>query len=770
VAGVLSLADACALVAARGRLMQALPAGGGMLAVAAPEEAVAGSIVGLTDRVGIAAVNGPAAVVVSGAAEALAEVERAWQERGVRTRRLTVSHAFHSPLTEPMLDEFRAVLDRLTFRAPLLPVVSNLTGTLADPQEITRPEYWVRHAREAVRYADGVAALRAAGVGTFLEIGPQSVLTAMNADLLGEDTLAVAVQRRDRPAAQALLAALAELHVHGVPVTWPQWFTDAGAARVDLPTYAFQHERYWLGAGQARPADVSGAGLGAAGHPLLGAAVTVAGADMVVLTGRLSLATHAWLADHAVSGATVVPGTALVELAVRAGDEVGASRVRDLTIAAPLVLPATGAVRVQVRVGAADDAGTRAVAVHSQAEGDPEADWVQHAEGVLEPASADEPGGGGWPPADAAEVDVAGWYPTLAEHGLSYGPVFRGLRRVWTADDNVYAEVALPDEAATEAARFGVHPALLDAALHPVGLLSGADGSGGPRVPFAFEGVQVHASGARVLRVRLSRTGSAVRLVACDESGAAVVSVDSLVLRELTGVAAASAAARSLFEVTWQAQEVTPAGDVSGWALVGPPAGADPAAIAELPAYADVEALAASSGAAPRLLLVPAGGLRRARHVEEETLPVDAEARANDPDAVRAATSQVLATVRSWLAADGLADSRLVVVTRGAVSAGAGDRVSDLAGAAVWGLLRSAQSEHPGRIVLADVDGAVDAGLLDVLATVADEPVAFGGQVAVRAGEVFVPRLVRAVAPAAAETPSLGEGAVLVTGGTGALG
>ncbi|MEH0975043.1 SDR family NAD(P)-dependent oxidoreductase, partial [Micromonospora sp. CPCC 205546] len=750
VAGVLSLADACALVAARGRLMQALPAGGGMLAVAADEAAVVESLAGLGDRVGIAAVNGPAAVVVSGAVDALDEVERAWRERGVRTRRLTVSHAFHSPLMEPMLAEFRAVLDGLSFAAPLLPIVSNVTGALAG-DEIRTPEYWVRHVLEAVRYADGVTALREAGVDTFLEVGPQSVLTAMNADLLAEGALAVAVQRRDRPAPQALLHALADLHVHGVPVTWTQWFTDAGAARVDLPTYAFQHQRYWLGGGQARTADVSGAGLGVAGHPLLGAAVTVAGADMVVLTGRLSLATHAWLADHVVSGVVIVPGTALVELAVRAGDEVGASRVRELTVAAPLVLPEGGAVRVQVRVGAADEAGTRVVAVHSQSEGDPEAEWVHHAEGVLEPASADEPGVGEWPPVGASEVDVAGWYPTLAEHGLTYGPVFQGLRRVWTADDGVYAEVALPDEAATEAARFGVHPALLDAALHPIGLLPGSEGSGGPRVPFAFEGVQVHASGARVLRVRLTRTGSAVRLVAGDESGAAVVSVDSLVLRELTGVPAAGAAGRSMFEVAWQAEEVSPAGDASGWALVGAPVGVD------LPAYGDVEALAAA---------VDAGQVSAPTRL---VLPVDASGAAV-PDGVRTATSHVLATVQSWLAADVLAESRLVVVTRGAVSVGADDRVVDLAGAAVWGLLRSAQSEHPGRIVLADVDGDVDAGLLGVLAAVADEPVAFGGQVAVRSGAVFVPRLVRAVASSSADGAVVGDGAVLVTGGTGALG
>ncbi|MFG3702801.1 type I polyketide synthase, partial [Micromonospora sp. NPDC047620] len=247
VAGVLSLEHACALVAARGRLMQALPAGGGMLAVAASEAEVLATLDALTDRLGVAAVNGPTSVVVSGAVEALDEVERVWRERGVRTRRLTVSHAFHSPLMEPMLARFRAVLGRLTFSAPVLPVVSNVTGALADGEEIRTVDYWVRHVREAVRYADGVTALRAARAGTLLEVGPQSVLTAMAADILPADdgVLSVPTQRRDRPETHALLAALAELHVHGVPVAWAQWFTDTGAARVDLPTYAFQHERYW---------------------------------------------------------------------------------------------------------------------------------------------------------------------------------------------------------------------------------------------------------------------------------------------------------------------------------------------------------------------------------------------------------------------------------------------------------------------------------------------------------------------------------------------
>ncbi len=357
-------------------------------------------------------------------------------------------------------------------------------------------------------------------------------------------------------------------------------------------------------------------------------------------------------------------------------------------------------------------------------------------------------------PAGASEVDVAGWYEALAGHGLAYGPVFQGLRRLWSGDGEVYAEVALPEDAAGEAGRFGVHPALLDAALHPTALLLSGDEPSGPQVPFAFEGVQVHASGARMLRVRLSRSGSGVRLAACDEAGAPVVSVDSLVLRELSGVVAPDAAARSLFELAWQADEAATIGDTSGWALLA--AGETPAGLPDLPSFPDVAALVASveasSAETPRALLLP--------------LPV-IEAHTDVPASVRVLTAEVLATVQAWLAAGALADSKLVVVTRGAVAVRSGDRVSDLAGAAVWGLLRSAQSEHPGRIVLADVDGDLDAAALGALATAAGDP--SGGQAAVRSDAVFVPRLVRSSAPATAEV-TVGDGSVLVTGGTGALG
>ncbi|WP_254712008.1 type I polyketide synthase, partial [Streptomyces sp. TRM64462] len=265
VAGVLTLEDASALVAARGRLMQALPAGGAMVALGAPEAEVLPLLEGLGDRVSVAAVNGPASVVLSGEEQAVLAVAEKVKAAGHRTKRLTVSHAFHSPLMEPMLDAFRAVVEGLEFRAPAIPVVSNVSGALAG-EELLTPEYWVRHVREAVRFADGVRTLAGLGATTFLEIGPDAVLTAMAAETL-DDAEAIAVvpgQRRSAAEAVTLVSALGRLHGRGAAVDWRAFYEGSGARRVELPTYAFQRERYWLA--DDGTAAASGAGDGTAGE------------------------------------------------------------------------------------------------------------------------------------------------------------------------------------------------------------------------------------------------------------------------------------------------------------------------------------------------------------------------------------------------------------------------------------------------------------------------------------------------------------------------
>ncbi|WP_162231721.1 polyketide synthase dehydratase domain-containing protein [Allosalinactinospora lopnorensis] len=263
-----------------------------------------------------------------------------------------------------------------------------------------------------------------------------------------------------------LVLGMAAAYVRGVGVDWSAFFAGRGASRVELPTYAFQRQRYWLQE-QATGADATSMGLDSAGHPLLGAVVASLDSDGVVLTGRLSVETQPWLADHDVLGRVLLPGTAFVELALRAGDEVGCDRIEELTLRAPLVLPQHGGTRVRVAVAASDESGARTVSVHSRAEDAVDAAWVLHAEGVFAAGSLTSSfDWGEWPPQGAVSVGVEGVYERLLERGYTYGPVFQGLRAAWRRGEELFAEVALSEQARADAGRFGLHPALLDAAVH----------------------------------------------------------------------------------------------------------------------------------------------------------------------------------------------------------------------------------------------------------------------------------------------------------------
>ncbi|MEU0300603.1 type I polyketide synthase [Streptomyces sp. NPDC006175] len=719
VAGVLSLADACALVAARGALMQALPTGGSMIAVAAAEEEVLPLLAGLEDRVSIAAVNGPSAVVLSGDEQAVQELAAEFAGRGTETRRLRVSHAFHSPLMDPMLGAFRAAVQELDFRAPQIHVVSTSAPEAAGAEVLRSPDHWTDQVRRPVRFHAAVRTLHSQGVSTFLELGPGGVLTAMVQDCLSDvaqTIAAVPTLRRDRSEPQAVVSALARLHVRGVPVDWAALFEGSGAQKVDLPTYAFQRRRYWLDpAGTTQ--DAGAAGLTDAAHPLLRGTVTLPDSDGVLATGRLSVATHGWLADHMVGGQVLVPGTALVEAVVRAGDEAGYPVLEELVIEAPLVLPGHAAVQLQVAVSAPDATGRRPVGIHSRPAGtDPDAPWTRHAGGLLAAAggTAPLPGSGEWPPEGARRVDSDHFYPSMAEAGYEYGPAFRGLRAVWNRGEEIFAEVDLPEEHEDEARQFGLHPALLDAALHAAsfGALGGM-GQGKLLLPFAWAGVTLHASGACALRVKVTPAGpDAFALEAADADGAPVMSVESLAFRPVPAdqLQTGPATYDRLFQVDWPAVALPEHPDLSQQLeyadLTGAPHGQGPARVRDL--------------------------LGRALHA-----------------------------VRSWLDEDRPATARLVVLTRDACLPG-----TDPAAAAVWGLVRAAQSENPDRIVLADIDTEEDSRRALPRAVASGE-----AQLAIRAGEARVPRLARVPAEAPAEGRPLDrQGTVLITGGTGTLG
>ena len=643
VAGVLSLSDACRLVAARGRLMQALPPGGAMVAVRASEAEVAEHI---SDGVDVAAVNGPESVVLSGDEDAVLAVARRWKHQ-----RLRVSHAFHSHRMEPMLDEFATVARQLTYRQPEIPIVSTVTGTTSD---LAEPGYWVRQVRDTVRFADSVRHAEEQGVTTFFELGPDATFPDL-----------VPTQHRKRPALHTLATAVGHAYVRGIPLDWRAIYPDAHT--VPLPTYPFQRSRYWLDAGTTGdPADL---GLRPADHPLLGASVTLAEDGGQVLSGRLSARAQPWLADHVVGGQVLFPATAFIELAHHAGAD---GRVEELTLHAPLRIEERDAVVLQVTVAAADEHGRRTVRVHSRPDGG--TSWTGHATGTLAPPehgpTADLTG---WPPA-GAPVDGADLYATLAELGYEYGPAFRGLRAAWVVGSTVHAEVELPDDVASSG--FGLHPALLDAALHAMGLTPMADDRR-TRVPFLWRGVSLHATGARALRARLTPIGDdEVRVELADTTGRPVATIESIVLRP---VSAAGPRTDGLHRLEWQ------------------PVTADPAELD----LVEVDDLTELGDRVPDVVL----------------------ARITETD-VHEATERTLALLQTWLRVERLARSRLAVATR-----------DTIAGAAVGGMVRSAQAEHPDRFTLIETAGTTDRR--DVLAALASgEP-----QVRAGAGELAVPHV-----------------------------
>ncbi|MFJ3980241.1 type I polyketide synthase, partial [Streptomyces sp. NPDC090021] len=617
---------------------------------------------------------------------------------------------------DSVLADFRTMLETLTFRGASVPVVSNLTGELATDDQLCDPGYWVDHIRHAVRFADGIRTLRSQGTTTYLEIGPNAVLTPAIATTLGDDErvrVLAALRRQAADESVSALAALADAHACGaLSVDWQALHGPAPVNPLALPTYAFQGERYWLEQA-ATAGDLSRLGLdGDGSHPLLAAAVELGDEQGLLLTGRLSLRTHPWLADHAVGGQVLLPGTAFVELALHAGDRSGCGVLDELTLEAPLFLPARGAVQLQVAVKAPEADGRRAVTVLSRPHRGPgtggvDAPWTRHASGVLaeEPVGFEAaPAAGAWPVPDAEAVPLDDAYAVLAGLGYGYGPVFQGLTGLWRRGDELFAEVRLPSEASGAADAFGLHPALLDAALHPFVLADATTaGSGGaPRIPFSFSGVRLHAVGADSLRVRIAPTGdSTAALTLTDGTGAPVAEIAELMVRPLA-TGARTDSGNGLLALGW----------------------------VPLP-------LDAASGEAP-------AGL--------------AEYEVTAGQSVHATTAAALSRVQEWLGEDD--EGVLVVRTR--------DVAGDLAGAAVQGLVRSAQAEHPGRFVLLDTDGT------DVPAQALASAVAAGEtQLAVRDEELSAARLV----PVAVEGSGVGDrpvfragGTVLITGGTGALG
>jgi acyl transferase domain-containing protein/NADP-dependent 3-hydroxy acid dehydrogenase YdfG/acyl carrier protein len=716
VAGALSIADAARVVALRSKLIATLAGNGGMASVTMPLADLESRLARWSGRLSVAAVNGPSSVTVSGDRDALAELLDDCAAEQIWAKAVPVDYASHSAHIEAIE---ASLLDQL---APIRPTSTDLvfcstvTGRPVDTATLDAG-YWYRNLRRTVRFQEGVTELLDRGFRTLLEMSPHPITTI---------ALEQTVEGAGHDPRQILISGSLRRDNGGpaefltalgrVHCTGGHVDWAAAGAPVSLPTYPFQTRRYWAEPAR-RTGDLSGAGLASTDHPLLAASVPLADRAGLLFTGTLSTSAQPWLADHVVGEVVLVPGTVFVELALHAAAEAGCDEVRELVIEAPLVVAEDAAVTVQVLLGEADDDGSRPVTIHArQSDVD---EWTRHASGSIGiaegPATAPN-----WSTAGARPVELGDLYDRLADRGLGYGPAFQGLRSAWQQGDTVLAEVALGEEPAH---RFAIHPALLDAAFHAkLTGIADADTQGTALLPFTWTGVRVYQPGTDALRVRLSDAGQdAVAMTGLDESGALAVSVESVAVRPISlSQLTRPATSDSLFDIDWVPVAANWSGDVH---------------VVDLPT--------------------------------EEGEPL--------PAAVRRSTAWALDLLQRWLSDESRAQTRLVIHTNGGLAT---DR-PDLAAAAVWGLVRSAQSEHPDRITL------LDAADFDPALLAADEP-----QLAVRDGALLAPRLHRInpaepparpnpagtqLNPPGARPDPVGSplnpvGTVLITGGTSGIG
>lgn len=780
VAGVFTLADAARFVVLRGRLMQAISSPGAMLAIEAREAQVLETLAGLEGRVTVGAVNAPNSIVISGDTDAVLDVGEIWKTRGARTARLNVSHAFHSPHIAAIVDDLRALAASIPLKPPAVPIVSTVTGLILTDDEACSAAYWADQAKLAVRFADAVSFLEKQGVSTYVEIGPDAVLTTLAQTNLAtasrtveREYKSIALMRRNRSEERVFAGGLAALHVRGHGLDWRQ--LARVIHRTDLPNYPFQRKRYWF---KRSHATAGGSGAAHTGHPFLRNGIELADQHGHVFSGRISVTGNEWLLDHAIHGQAINAGATTAEGILAAGATLGLHRMDNLVLLENLPLSPGAGTEIQLRIGLQIGDGGQAVDVYFRlpgghdARGDDTADnasgsWTRHAAARLLQASALRPQWPDlmqWPPMQAEAIEFQSLYDTLEERGVHLGPAFRLLTGVWQKGENIYVEAELQEEdigssgIKPRTSGFRIHPALLDAGLQ-ASLLQAPAGDG-IRQLFSISGLQVYDENARRIRgcVTLKSSGASdqghsehsVRIT--DEHGMPVAEIASVVLRA-ADPALGRERKRSVYRPEWTpfAQDVTlpaPAilrfepgatGEAAEVSFPGVSAGFDGAKLAE-----------------PRLAVFICDGS------EQMTA-----------HAASAVTLRITKAVQSWLANPATTGMPLAIVTRNAVDTGEPQALLNLVQAPLWGLLRSVQWEHPDRIVLLDIDdnSDVEADAAKIWAAIAQGET----QLALRGGRLLAARLARH--DVVLREPSIQEseiapenrGTVLITG-AGSLG
>ncbi len=747
IAGALSLQDAATVVALRGRALARLSGTGAMASVLAGAADLAPRLAPFGQQLSIAAINGPTQTILSGQPAAVARFVADCAREGLQVRSLAVDYASHSPQIDPLRDQLLTELAGLAPAPARIPLYSTVAGASSgDPLDTTTMDaaYWYANLREPVAFHDTIAAMSAAGHHRFVELSPHPVLAAAISDTLAEasrGSAVIATLHRDRPDLDTLASTLAGLHTHGHSPSWERLYPHANI--VGLPTYPFEHRRYWLAPTPAGEVDAAGLGLTRAEHPLLGALTELADQDQVVLSGRLSLTTHPWLTGHHVHDTAVFPGTGFLDLILRAGQCAGCPVIDELVLHTPLVLADTPT-DVQITVHPHQAGGRRPFTWHARTSDRVSADWTLHATGVLSDDPT-RPAAPGAPAPGVPALDVDDFYARLATHGLSYRDPFRAVHGIGVDPAHpeiIHAEAALP--AGTDVTGYGIHPALLDAALHPLAamLVDRAGEATTPRLPFTFTGVRLHATDATHLQIRLTTIGAdTFSLSATDPAGAPVLDIDTVVVRELSGRLSEhtpmTGTHDGVLELAWSPlpQTAPPAGaDLADWVVVSGDPEQLPAALRHRPIHTDLAQVDPSRTDAAVWVVPP-----------PPTPDTDPLRR------IHTLTRDAVTQLQGWLSRTDTTETRLVVLTRHAVSVSVHDRAPDLAHAALWALLHSAHNEHPDRITLLDTDDTSTTG--DALPGLLARGLATEPQLAIRHGIAYLPRLARTVALTPPQSP-----------------
>ena len=474
VAGALSLEDGLKLVAERGRMMDQLPPGGIMASVFASETQVSAKLAPYRDRVSIAAINGPENIVVSGEATTVTTLLEHLKEEGIRSRKLNVSLASHSPLTEPMLDAFEEAAAAVDFHPTKIDFVSTVSGKLAEDGALNSPTYWRRHVRSTVRFAEAMHTLQEAGYEMFIEIGPDPTLLALGKRIFSQHAgLWLPSLRDGRDEWRQMLDSLAKLYVHGAEVDWEGFDKDYPRQRIHNPTYPFQRERFWF-----KPAKGQSAGGVFSGekgpHPLVGWKLRAAASKDTIFETHLSIELFPYLGDHQIFEYWIVPSPVYIEMVLSAAFTVSGDRnqcienmevhkamflSRDEDHVVQLVLKEQGQERRRFEVYGLEGK-----------------EWVLFVSGTIRPGQSNEASVRPDALADFkarinTEVNVSNYYKQMGQFGLNFGPLFRGIQSMWRAEGQALGLIRVPDPLVEDASAYAwIHPAVLDTCFHLIGV------------------------------------------------------------------------------------------------------------------------------------------------------------------------------------------------------------------------------------------------------------------------------------------------------------